>query len=166
MIARDASARLVLRHGATNALVTALLAGELDAVLVSPLPLAADLVSIPMFSEGVLLVVAADDPLASRESVALAELQARPFVALAEGSGSRYDMMQACARAGFIPAVAIEVGDMYTLEGIVGAGLGVSVVPESMRSHAKPAGKSDWSTCAARSAAGPSQRLSRPSKAA
>ena len=67
-------------------------------------------------------------------------MQDRPFVALAEGSGSRYDMMQACARAGFIPAVAIEVGDMYTLEGIVGAGLGVSVVPESMRSHAKPGG--------------------------
>jgi DNA-binding transcriptional LysR family regulator len=138
VIARDPSARLVLRHGPTNGLVTALLAGELDAVLVSPLPLAADLANIPVFSEGVLLVVAATDPLASRESVALAEVQDRPFVALAEGSGSRYDMMQACARAGFIPAVAIEVGDMYTLEGIVGAGLGVSVVPESMRSHAKP----------------------------
>jgi DNA-binding transcriptional LysR family regulator len=138
VIARDPSARLVLRHGATNALVTALLAGELDAVLVSPLPIAADLASVPVFTEGVLLAIAASDPLASRESVALAEVQHRSFVALAEGSGSRYDMMQACARAGFIPAVAIEVGDMYTLEGIVGAGLGVSVVPESMRSHATP----------------------------
>jgi DNA-binding transcriptional LysR family regulator len=136
VLARDPNARLVLRHGATNALVTALLAGELDAVLVSPLPIAADLASVPVFSEGVLLVVSASDPLASRESVALAEVQDRSFVALAEGSGSRYDMMQACARAGFIPAVSVEVGDMYTLEGIVGAGLGVSVVPESMRSHA------------------------------
>ena len=62
----------------------------------------------------------------------------RPFAALPEGSGSRYDMMQACARAGFVPAISIEVGDMFTLEGIVGAGLGVSVVPESMRGHVQP----------------------------
>jgi DNA-binding transcriptional LysR family regulator len=139
IVARDPAARLTLRHGATNALVTSLLAGELDAVLVSPLPLAADLASTPVFSEGVLLAVAARDPLAARESIALAEVRSRPFVALPEGSGSRYDMMQACARAGFAPAISIEVGDMFTLEGIVGAGLGVSVVPESMRGHSQPA---------------------------
>jgi LysR family transcriptional regulator, transcription activator of glutamate synthase operon len=138
VLAGDPAARITLRHGQTNALVTAVLAGELDAVLVSPLPLAADLVSTPVFSEGVLLAVAAGDPLAARESVALAEVRDRPFVALSEGSGSRYDMMQACARAGFAPAIAIEAGDMYTLEGIVGAGLGVAVVPESMRGHPQP----------------------------
>ena len=135
IVAHDPAARLTLRHGATNALVTALLAGELDGVLVSPLPLAADLANLPVFSEGVLLAVAASDPLAARASVALAEVRDRPFVALPEGSGSRYDMMQACARAGFAPVISVEVGDMFTLEGIVGAGLGVSVVPESMRGH-------------------------------
>src|SRR6202011_1137493 len=106
---------------------------------VSPLPLAADLASVPLFTERVLLAVAANDPLAARENVALAEVRDRAFVALPEGSGSRYDLMQACARAGFIPTIAIEVGDMYTLEGIVGAGLAVSVVPESMRGHTPPA---------------------------
>ena len=139
VLAREPTARLTLRHGATNALVTALLAGELDAVLVSPLPLAPDLASISLFTERVLLAVAAGDALAARDSVALTEVRDRAFVALPDGSGSRYDLMQACARAGFIPAIAIEVGDMYTLEGIVGAGLAVSVVPESMRGHTHPA---------------------------
>ncbi len=139
VLKRDPGARLTLRHGATNALVTALLAGELDAVLVSPQPLAADLTSTPVLDEGVLLAIAASDPLAARESIALTDVRDRTFIALPEGSGSRYDMMQACARAGFTPTVAIEVGDMYTLEGIVGAGLGVSVVPESMRGHSQPA---------------------------
>lgn len=138
VLAREPSARLSLRHGATNELVTGLLVGELDAVLVSPLPLAADLGSIPLFTESLLLAVAVDDPLAARETVSLRDLRDRAFVALPEGSGSRYDLMHACARAGFIPTIAIEVGDIYTLEGIVGAKLAVSLVPQSMRGHTHP----------------------------
>ncbi|MDB5027146.1 MAG: hypothetical protein JWO66_835 [Candidatus Eremiobacteraeota bacterium] len=139
VIAHDPSARLTLRHGASNALVTSLLAGDFDAVLVSPIPLAPDLANVPLFTERLLLAVAAGDPLASHDTVALTEVRDRPFVALPDGAGSRYDLMQACARAGYIPAIAIEVGDMYTLEGIVGAGLAVSIVPESMRGHSHPA---------------------------
>jgi DNA-binding transcriptional LysR family regulator len=138
-LGRDPTAHLTLRHGPTNALVTALLADELDAALVSPLPLAADLQSAPLFTEPLLAAIAVKDPLAAADSIALGDLRNRPFVALAEGAGSRYDLMQACARAGFTPRIAIEVGDMYTLEGIVGAGLAVSVVPASMRGHTHPA---------------------------
>ncbi|HYZ16998.1 MAG TPA: LysR family transcriptional regulator [Candidatus Acidoferrum sp.] len=138
-LARDPSAHLLLRHGPTNALVTSLLAGEVDAVLVSPLPLAADLTSVPLFTEPLLAAVAGNDPLAAADAIALGDLRDRPFVALPEGAGSRYDLVQACARAGFTPRIAIEVGDMYTLEGIVGAGLAVSVVPASMRGHTHPA---------------------------
>lgn len=138
VLGQDPTMRLTLRHGATNALVTALLAGELDAVLVSPLPLAADLVSVPLFTEPLLFAIAASDALAAQGSIQLAEVRDRAFVALSEGAGSRHDLMQMCARAGFTPRIAIEVGDMYTLEGIVGAGLAVSIVPASMLHHTHP----------------------------
>ncbi|HYZ17340.1 MAG TPA: LysR family transcriptional regulator [Candidatus Acidoferrum sp.] len=138
VLARDPTTRLTLRHGATNALVTSLLAGELDAVLVSPLPLAADLVTVPLFTEPLLFAIAATDALAAHASIELAAVRDRAFVALSEGAGSRYDLMQVCARAGFTPRIAIEVGDMYTLEGIVGAGLAVSIVPASMLHHTHP----------------------------
>lgn len=138
ILAQQPSARLMLQHGATDALVTSLLIGDLDAVLVSPLPLDADLGSIELFTEGVLLAVAASDPLAARTHVALTDVRDRAFVALPAGSGSRHDLMQACARAGIVPSIAIEVGDIYTLEGIIGAGLAVALVPESMRGHTHP----------------------------
>ena len=47
-------------------------------------------------------------------------------------------MLQACARAGFAPQIAIEVADIFTLEGVVGAGIAVSVVPERMNDHVHP----------------------------
>lgn len=138
VLGHDPMVRLTLRHGATNALVTALLTGELDAVLVSPLPLAADLVSVPLFTEPLLFAVAATDALAAQGTIELASVRERGFVALSEGAGSRHDLMQVCARAGFTPRIVIEVGDMYTLEGIVGAGLAVSIVPASMLHHTHP----------------------------
>lgn len=134
----EPAARVLLRPGRTNALVASVLSGENDAAFVSPCPLEPDLASIALFTESVVLAVAADGPLATRSFVDLSELREHPFVSLPEGSGSRYDLMQACARAGFVPKVTIEVGDMYTVEGAVGAGLGVAVVPESMRGVPHP----------------------------
>lgn len=130
--------RVELRQGRTNTILTQLLAGEVDAAFVAPCPNEADLIAIPLFSEGVSLAVCVDDPLAAREVVDPAELRDRTFVALAEGAGSRVDLVQACARAGFVPQIAIEVGDMCTLESIVAAGLALSIVPEEMRNHTHP----------------------------
>lgn len=130
--------RIELRQGRTNTILVQLLAGEVDAAFVAPCPNEADLVAIPLFTEGVSLAVCVDDPLAAHEIVDPIDLRDRPFVALAEGAGSRVDLVQACARAGFVPQIAIEVGDMCTLESIVAAGLAISIVPEEMRNHAHP----------------------------
>jgi LysR family transcriptional regulator, transcription activator of glutamate synthase operon len=130
--------RVELRQGRTNAILAQLLAGEIDAAFVAPCPNEADLAVVPLFTESVALAVCIDDPLAARESVDPFELRERPFVALAEGAGSRVDLVQACARAGFVPHIAIEVGDMCTLESIVAAGLAISIVPEEMRHHRHP----------------------------
>ncbi len=72
------------------------------------------------------------------ESVSLAQVRDRPFVAMELGSSSRTHMVNACARAGFVPRIAVEGNDLFVVESMVGAGIGVSVVPEGMTDHQHP----------------------------
>jgi DNA-binding transcriptional LysR family regulator len=84
------------------------------------------------------LIVAAGDALAGRESVAVGELRDRNFVALTAEAGSRQTMVQSCARAGFQPDVTVETGDMAAIAGIVAAGLAVSMVPARLAAFGHP----------------------------
>lgn len=81
------------------------------------------------------LVVALPDshPLASAESVALADLAAEPFVSFPAGRGSavRAAADRACFDAGFTPRVAQEIPDSYTLLTLVGAEVGVALMVSS-----------------------------------
>jgi DNA-binding transcriptional LysR family regulator len=81
------------------------------------------------------LSVPAGDPLARRARIDLREVRSRPFAALREGFGTRRFMLEACARAGFVPHIAFNAGDIFTVEGFVGAGLAVAVLPELIADH-------------------------------
>jgi LysR family transcriptional activator of glutamate synthase operon len=138
LTAREPEATARLYHGSTVDLVSGVLAGELDAACIAPLPNEADLKTLPLFSEGLLLCVPKDDPLARRESVAAWEVRDRPFAVLRPGFGTRDNLLLACARAGFRPAIAYEANDIFTVEGIVGAGLAVSLLPARITDHINP----------------------------
>ena len=77
-------------------------------------------------------------PTGARDSVSLAQVRDRPFIAMELGSSSRTHMVNACARAGFVPRIAVEGNDLFVVESMVGAGIGVSVVPEGMTDHQHP----------------------------
>ncbi len=130
MLAQEPAIRVELRHGATDALVDALLAGELDAICVAPVPSLPEIDSSPLFTESFRLSVCSSDPLARRSRVDLREVRSRSFAALREGFGSRRFMLEACARAGFRPKIAFTADDIFTVEGFVGAGIAVAVLPE------------------------------------
>ncbi|GAC1307935.1 MAG: LysR family transcriptional regulator [Vulcanimicrobiaceae bacterium] len=133
--AKEPQTRIALRHGSTAELVGGVLAGELDAICVSPLPEEPDLETLTLFSEPMLLCVGAGDPLARRDRVDLRAVRERPFATLRQGFGTRAYMFEACARAGFRPTLAYEADDIFTVEGLVGAGLAVSVLPARMSDH-------------------------------
>jgi DNA-binding transcriptional LysR family regulator len=107
-------------QGSATDVNAALLRGEADVAFTSLSPNEGDFVVVPLFTESLLLAVPADDPLAQRQSVSLAQVRDRPFIAMELGSSSRTHMVNACARAGFVP------------------GIGVSVVPEGMTDHQHP----------------------------
>lgn len=122
---------------ATN-VVSVLLRGEADVAFTSLSPTETDIVVEPLFTESLLLTVPADDPLAGRGEVRLTEVRDRSFIAMEPSSSSRTHMVNACARAGFIPRITVEGSDLFVVESMVGAGIGVSVVPAGMDNHLHP----------------------------
>ncbi|MEU4392686.1 LysR family transcriptional regulator [Kribbella sp. NPDC023855] len=75
------------------------------------------------------LYVPPDHPLAGRKRVRLAEAAAEPFIGLRPGFGFRRVSDELCQAAGFTPAIAFESTDLSTIDRLVGAGLGVAVLP-------------------------------------
>jgi LysR family transcriptional activator of glutamate synthase operon len=125
-------------QGSATSVVSALLRGDADVAFTSVSPTEPNMVVQPLFTESLLLAVPVDDPLAGQETVDLADVRERPFVAMEPGSSSRTHMINACARAGFVPRITVEGNDLFLVESMVGAALGVSVVPEGMNDHRHP----------------------------
>lgn len=57
-------------------------------------------------------------------------MAAEDFVTIPPGFGFRVLFDELFAAAGVVPRVAFEIGDLATIEGLVGAGLGVAIVPD------------------------------------
>ena len=74
-------------------------------------------------------------PLAQHATVRLADLRDEPFVCYPSQHRSVvYDaVFDACQHAGFVPSAVQEVGETATLVSFVAAGLGVALVPASVR---------------------------------
>lgn len=85
----------------------------------------------PIGSEEIVIAVAADDPLASRGSVRLAELADRPWVrcALEPVVAGRPAMDAICERAGFTPRNAVHTEHTSTAVRMARAGAGVVAAP-------------------------------------
>lgn len=86
------------------------------------------------FRENVCIAVHESHRLASRESVELAELEGEPILTLAmDRSAFARHLMQSCANAGFTPSIFQEALEPQTVLAMVGAGLGVALMPETTR---------------------------------
>ncbi|HEX3786390.1 MAG TPA: LysR substrate-binding domain-containing protein [Pseudonocardiaceae bacterium] len=130
--------RFHARQNPATDVVSAVLRGDADVGFTSLSPTEPGMTVYPLFTESVLLAVPADDPLAEEGAVELAKVRDRTFIAMEPGSSSRNNMINACARAGFVPHIAVEGSDLFVVESMVGAGIGVSLVPEGMNGHHHP----------------------------
>ena len=84
--------------------------------------------------ERLLVVLPRAHHLAPRRTLRLAELRDEPFVLFPrEASPSFYDeLTAACARAGYIPRIVEQATEWPTVAGMVAAGIGITVAPESV----------------------------------
>lgn len=90
----------------------------------------------PLYREALLLAVAADHPLAAGERpVALARLADEPFVSVPhmQRGGLSYRAAELCLRQGFFPRAARAVSRKTSQLQLIEAGIGVALVPASMR---------------------------------
>lgn len=126
-------------HEETTARLTALVEeGELDAAIVSlPAPGAA-LHRELLFTEELLAALPAGHPLAKTKILTAAALQNEPFILMQEGHCLGDQALAYCAQRGdFQPSVSCRSTQVETIMSLVGAGLGVSLVP-AMAAGAPP----------------------------
>jgi DNA-binding transcriptional LysR family regulator len=119
----------------TPAQVERLLDGTLDLGLLRPPVHERDLSTEALHSEPLVAVLPETHPLADAAAVPLEQLEGEPFVTYPSHFRSVvHDAVEdACEAHGFRPVAAHEVGETATLVSFVAAGLGVSLVPASVR---------------------------------
>ncbi|WP_239155446.1 LysR family substrate-binding domain-containing protein [Amycolatopsis sp. FDAARGOS 1241] len=91
--------------------------------------------------EPLIAALPASHPLTARRTVRLADLRDEPFICYpARHRSVVYDtVFDVCQQAGLVPSVAQEVGETATPVSFVAGGLGVALVPASVR-HLKVTG--------------------------
>ncbi|MBQ4898401.1 LysR family transcriptional regulator [Paenibacillus sp. Marseille-P2973] len=87
----------------------------------------------PIGEEIIDLAVPPQHPLAALESssegVSLEQLKDEPFIVLKKGQGFRKLTMDLCRGAGFEPNVVFESNNIETVQSLVAAGMGITLVP-------------------------------------
>ncbi|HEY4390909.1 MAG TPA: LysR family transcriptional regulator [Paenibacillus sp.] len=87
----------------------------------------------PIGEEPIELAVPPQHPLASqsanRSGVSLKQLKDEPFIVLKKGQGFRKITIDLCHQAGFEPNVVFESNNIETVQSLVAAGMGITLVP-------------------------------------
>ncbi|MDY0811853.1 LysR family transcriptional regulator [Kitasatospora purpeofusca] len=88
-----------------------------------------------VLTEPFVAVLPSDHPLAARRTVGVGALAEEPFVLLPRAVGPRlYDRItEVCGSVGFAPRIVQHAVEWQTVCALVGAGLGVSLAPASIR---------------------------------
>lgn len=125
----------VLRQMSATEQVAALEEGSCDLALRRATRVPEGMRGALVFSETFVAALPRAHPLASRRELPLAALRDSDFLAFPRHGGTDFhrELLEICAGAGFEPRIGQEVSPMHALIGLVGAGIGVAVVPESVR---------------------------------
>lgn len=108
--------------------------GALDLGVLRPPAVGEDIEMITLEAESLLVAVSADHRLAVEPVVSLADLRSEPFVSYASRDSAVNDaVLRSCRRAGFVPRREHLAPGTAVLLALVAAGLGVAVVPASVR---------------------------------
>ena len=130
--------QLTIHEEITPILLERLRSGSVDlAVLALPIR-GHEFGSQPLFTERLFAALPKAHKLARRPAVHLADLRRDPFLFLRDGHCFRDTAVAACDRARLDPRVVFESGHLSSLLAMVGAGMGVSLVPEMAVDKSRP----------------------------
>jgi DNA-binding transcriptional LysR family regulator len=131
---------IVLTEGGSDQMVSSLLDGRLDLALIGSAGAETPGIDVAVVvDEALVAAVSRDDPLASRRTIAVADLREQPLVCLPRGTGVRTALDAACAGAGFEPRIVFEVSALPMAAELAGLGLGLAILPTSTARANEPA---------------------------
>jgi LysR family transcriptional regulator, hydrogen peroxide-inducible genes activator len=126
---RFAESAVTVVEEITPVLLERLRAGTID-IAVLALPIRGhEFDPLPLLTEPLFAALPKKHALARRTSIALRDLRKEPFLLLRDGHCFRENAVAACDRARISPQVVFESGQFSSLLALVGAGVGVSLVP-------------------------------------
>ena len=114
----------------TPVLLERLRAGSIDIAILALPVRGHEFDALPLLTEPLFAALSKKHTLARRTAIALRDLRKEPFLLLRDGHCFRENALAACDRARVSPQVVFESGQFSSLLGLVGAGMGVSLVPE------------------------------------
>jgi LysR family transcriptional regulator, transcription activator of glutamate synthase operon len=122
--------RFTLREGVATEVVAGVLDGDFDLGILGPPPTGSkDLEIVPLFRERVAVVVPVHHALVGRTSCSLHDLAEEPLILPRSRGGLRKVVDDAFSREGITERVAYEGDDFTIIQGLVEAGLGVTLMP-------------------------------------
>lgn len=128
-----------LRQGSYKFLIESVINRDIDLAFLGPVPL-----NIPevegtiLFSESIFALLPISHPLATQKSILLNELRNDEFVLFPKGYILQEIAVDACKQAGFVPNISSEGEDLDAIKGLVSAGIGVTLLPDSTFHEAIP----------------------------
>lgn len=122
---------LQMREMPSPAQVSALIEHRLDAGILRMPVTNRRLISIPLFSEHLVLAAPADAPYRPKESINKFRNSGFIFVSPSVSKLFHDRVLSLCLRAGFTPRVVQEANEILTILHLVRAGVGISLVPRS-----------------------------------
>jgi DNA-binding transcriptional LysR family regulator len=125
-----------LEERATDLQLDGLRDGSVDlGFLHPPLKDASGLEVRTIYRDRLVAAIPGSNPLAKKKAIVLADLADEGFVLFPfeQGPNLHASITTACRRAGFVPRLSQEARQMHTILSLVGAGMGVSLVPERAR---------------------------------
>jgi LysR family hydrogen peroxide-inducible transcriptional activator len=131
-------AQLTVVEEITPVLLERLRAGTVDVAILA-LPIRGhEFDTFPLLTERLYAALPKKHALANRRSLSLKDLRKEPFLLLRDGHCFRDTAVAACDRARLNPQIIFESGQFSSILGMVGTGMGVSIVPEmAIEKHAQ-----------------------------
>lgn len=128
---------LAIRESTTEKLLEELRTGALDLAVVALPVRQPEIVCSELFREPLLVAVAEDHPLASRQRLAVPQLLSERMLLLREGHCLRDDVLTVCSRAKVQFQQVFESDHLVSIFALVANGFGVSIVPALAAAEAR-----------------------------
>ncbi|MBI1899631.1 MAG: LysR family transcriptional regulator [Planctomycetia bacterium] len=129
------SASVIVHEDLTEHTIKGCLAGELDLGIVA-LPILDPLLSVePLFEEELWLALPPKHALARKKRVTIDDLEGEPFILLSEAHCLGQQIVSFCTQQSCRPAVTCRSAQLLTVQELVAAGHGVSLIPDMACRH-------------------------------